>query len=409
MANEIYKGTLLEHEFIKKARPLMDTYSKLGLLDNPHAPTLKTEMDRAVMAQVLESTKTRLSMNEFRVDRPAEEILKETTTPIKTTAWSGATMIPVVLGFVRKMMPKMIGLELVNVQPMDRPTGRVFYVDRKRHNDGTASGIVEARAGWSYRSWDMGPGEATTIAKSVELEFTSADVTASSHKLKTQLSAEFQQDVQAYFGLDGVAMASDVVTDEFAMELDEIILSELHHNVQTTVYHGAKPSGYTFEEWDRRLIDSLVRADEIAFEKNRTYTNWIVCGSEMSVRLQRLATWETVPESDRPVMNANLSRIGTLNSRWKVYRATLPFPTGEAMLGYKGTNWTDAIMYYLPYVPLEFYGVDKNVETMVDTLSWLSRYATYIPTNASNGLAKVAIDEQTYTGQSYPAFVEWSS
>jgi len=409
--DERYKGTLMEQEFIRKNYALIEEYDKLGFIDNPNAPSLKSDMDRAIMARVLENTKAQMCNDLWRQDVPATALfqqMQETTTPIKTTSWSGATMIPVVLGYVRKMMPKMIALELVQTQPLSMPSGRVFYIDRKRHNDGTTNGIIEARAGWSYRSWITDPGEATTIAKSVDLTFTSADVTATAHKLKAQLSAEFQMDLRAYLGMDAVALASDTVTDEFAMELDETILYQLHHNVGTTVYHGAKPSGYTYEEWDRRLLDSIVRADEIAYNKHRTRTNWMVVGSEMSVRLQRLATWETVPESDRPVVAAGLVRIGTLNSRWRVYEMPLPFPTGEAMLGYKGANWTDGVFFYLPYLPLEFYDKDRNVETLVDTLTWWTRYTTYMPTNASNGLTKVAIDEGTYTGQSYPAFTEWS-
>lgn len=406
------QGSLMEHQFVQKAKTLVDSYEKYGFMDNPNAPGLKTPMERAVMAQLLDNTTKFVSHQQFGRTFGIDEIiesLQETTTPIKTTAWSGATMIPVVLGFVRKMMPKIFGLELVNVQPMDRPSGRVFYIDRYRHNDGTDDGRLEARAGWSYRSWINDPGEATTIAKSVSLTFTSANVSSVSHKLKTELSAEFQMDVEAYFGMDAVAMASDAVTDEFAMELNEILLKELHHNVQTAVYYGAKPSGYTHEEWDRELVNCFVRADELAYEKNRTYTNWIVVGSEMSALLQRLNVWDSVPESERPVNNTNLTRIGTLNNRWKVYRAALPFPTDEAMMGYKGTDWSDGILFYLPYLPLSFYGREQNVTTLVDTLSWWTRYATYMPTNANNGLAKVVTDPATYLGTSYPAFSPWTS
>lgn len=111
-----------------------------------------------------------------------------------TSAWSGATVLPLVLGYARKIMPKMQALNLYAVQPLDRPSGRVFYIARNRDNNNTTDGQVENRAGWSYRSWADDPGEATAITKGVTFTMTSSDVTATSHKLLAQTSIEVEQD-----------------------------------------------------------------------------------------------------------------------------------------------------------------------------------------------------------------------
>ena len=111
-----------------------------------------------------------------------------------TTAWSGATTLPIVLGYARKIMPKMQAINLYAVQPLDRPNGRVFYIARNRDNNNTTDGQVEQRAGWSYRSWADDPGEATAITKGVTFTITSADVNATSHKLLAQTSIEVEQD-----------------------------------------------------------------------------------------------------------------------------------------------------------------------------------------------------------------------
>jgi len=129
----------------------------------------------------------------LEIARKAKEMfgdLAEATTPTTTTAWSGATNLPLVLGYIRKIMPKMMALNLVQVQPMTKPSGRVFTLNRIRHDDGTDAGTLEIRYGWSYRSWVDDPGEVTAITKSVKFEMTSADVSVKSRKLKAETGIE---------------------------------------------------------------------------------------------------------------------------------------------------------------------------------------------------------------------------
>jgi hypothetical protein len=133
---------------------------------------------------------------------PDYDKINEAAGAATTSAWSGATTLPLVLGYARKIMPKMIALNLYAVQPLDRPTGRVFFIARNRDNNGTTDGQVEQRAGWSYRSWANDPGEVTAITKGVSFTITSTDVTATSHKLLAQTSIEVEQDLRAYFGIN---------------------------------------------------------------------------------------------------------------------------------------------------------------------------------------------------------------
>lgn len=113
----------------------------------------------------------------------------------QTTSWSGATLLPMVLGYVRKLMPKLYGQQFYQVQPLDRPSGRVFFVARNRDNNNSTDGQIEQRAGWSYRSWISDPGEATAITKAVTFTITSADVpTPKSRKLQASTSIEVEQD-----------------------------------------------------------------------------------------------------------------------------------------------------------------------------------------------------------------------
>jgi len=410
-------GLLTEKDYTESKRQLVDAWDKTPFLReaNDIAP-LQNDYDVAVMAQICENYKTLANDGQWRNLSPVDAIvasqrLFETSTPTKTTAWSGATNLPLVLGYVRKMMPKVLGLELIQVQALDRPSGRVFYLNRIRHDDGTDDTNVEIRTGWSYRSWIDDPGEATSIVKTVKMTLTSADVAAKSHKLKAETSIEFEQDLRAYHNMDGRAVLAEAATDEFAMELSERILWRLWNGYGTLVQYGANPdtTAYSANDWSSRMFEAYNRADGLAWNKNRTRTNWIVAGNEHQIQLGILnATEASGSMGEWPVGDAMLQRLGTMNNRWRVYVAAEPWPENDALLGYVGSTWTDAIMFYLPYVPLMVAGTHFDPTKQVWTISWLARDCFYLPTNSTNGLALVRIATSSISGISYPAMAEWS-
>lgn len=171
--------------FVKANDPLVEEWSKTPWLqDNrggaiPGKNTRERDYNRAVMARQFQNyvdkflgyrgqngqgAKVPLTVNEAveRMSKAAGEVenqfpdydkIQEAAGAATTSAWSGATTLPLVLGYARKIMPKMQALNLYAVQPLDRPTGRVFYIARNRDNNNSTDGQVEQRAGWSYRSW----------------------------------------------------------------------------------------------------------------------------------------------------------------------------------------------------------------------------------------------------------------
>ena len=422
-----------EASFIKKREPLMEQWDKVKLLDGckfadpiPGKDLRERDFNRAVYAQILHNTaceclKTRPDDprfaygnvdavdNIFKVVEAAQRAagIFETTTPTQTTAMSGATNLPLVLGYVRKIMPKMFALNLVQIQPLDRPTGRYFSITRDRHDDGSADGILAARAGWSYRSWAMTPGEATTIAKSITFTMTSDNVDTVIRKLKTETSIEVEQDLRAYHGMDVIDLLSDGAVEELAMELDEEILYQIYIDTQLsggTFQLGAKDSNYTHEEWDRKILQVLQRASEHVETNKRVIPNKLVFGSDWNVRLGALGNW--VPTDAKIGPNAIVRPVGTLASTWDCYKANLPWPTTEAVMIYKGATWTDASFIYLPYVPVMLAGELFDPDDQVRTFSWLSRYAI-VSIDAAQG-AFLKIDEANITGTSYAAYSEYT-
>jgi hypothetical protein len=425
-------ATMSDAAFVKQREVLIEQWDKVGLLDHcrfadpiPGEKPAERDYWRAVYAQMLHnaaceclrsrpddyryaySNKEAVN-NIYKVVEAAQTAMgiTETTTPTKTTAWSGATNLPLVLGYIRKIMPKMFALNLVQVQPLDKPTGRYFSITRNRHNDGSADGDLAARAGWSYRSWAMSPGEATLIAKSLTFTMTSGDVATVSRKLKTETSIEVEQDLRAYHGMDVVDLLTDGAVDELANELDEEILYQIYIDTQLsggTFQLGAKPSTYTYEEWDRKILEVLQTASEHVETNKRVIPNKLVFGSDWNIRLGSLKGW--VPTDSQVGPNAIVRPVGTLASTWDCYKANLPWPTAEAAMIFKGSTWTDASFIYLPYVPVMLAGELFDPDDQVRTFSWLSRYAIKTVDAAQGAFLKI---NTGITGTSYAAFSEYT-
>jgi hypothetical protein len=432
-------GQVAQQMFVDANQHLIDmwdakTDDHISYLSNPQAPTIpgtdaqEQEFMAAVYARLLHNTALECLGsrgddrqahfngpdavdNMFKISNESLRAMgyTEATTPTKTTAWSGATNLPMVLGYVRKILPRMFALRLVQIQPLDKPTGRYFSLHRNRHEDGTDTGAIAARAGWSYRSWVDDPGEATSIVKSINFTMTSDDVSVTSHKIQTETSIEVEQDLRAYHGMDAMALISDGVAEEVAMELDERILYRLYRETSVngagTFQFGTKPSTYTWEEYDRRILELLQRANDHVFTYKRVEPNNLVVGTEVAAYLARLDTW--VPTNEMVGPNVITRPFGTLASAWNCFKAVKPWPNAEAIMVYKGTNWTDASFIYTPYVPIMLTGEEFLTNTQVRRRSWLSR-DNIVTVDAGQG-AYIKVAVAAVEGLSYPAWTEYVS
>lgn len=430
-------------DFIKKHEPLMEAWNSFHYLDDPRwGPTasLKNDHNRAVMAVMLENARKQILKNSDDLTVPdtagtvakykanikkamaiaenaarsqqADSPIVEASTPVQTTAMSGATNLPFVLGYTRKIMPKMRILDFVAVQPMSLPDGRVFYLDRIRHNNGTNDSSIENRAGWSYRSFDATPGEATAITKTTSFTLASENVSVTNHKMKTEIGIEIEQDLRAFHGIDGAALIDEAATDEMALELQEIILHELWARAGAgTFVIGTKPAGYTVEEWDRRYMEVIQRANETIWTHQRVDARHLILGSEWSVQFSNVGA---VNYAVAPVGGFSAGTAGADNDLrtlgdYLVLRAALPFPTGQGLLLHKGATWVDASYFYLPYIPFQPYAVWNDPDKQVRVISWLSRYAKLMVGTNFRGDRRVGllkIDAANITGTSYPAYTE---
>lgn len=429
-------------KFLEKFEPIVEAWDSVGLMSNAKwgaTAEVKNPFIRAAMAQQFENARkmyvpysdqtfpqagsvgpaAAAKANVQEAMKLAEQAARyqpnmqvfEATSPVDTTSMSGATNLPMVLGYIRKIMPKMRILEFVSIQPLAQPTGRVFFIDRLRHNNGTNNGSIEARAGWSFRSWDKSPGENTTIVQTAKFTLASENVSVADHKMLTEIGIEIEQDLRAYHGIDGAALINEAASDEMALELQEMILYELWARAGAGTFQiGTKPSGYTVSEWDRRFLEVVQRAAESIWTNQRVDARHLVLGSDWSVQLSNVnntyAPTPTLP--DFPQGDGQPSRDLRQIGDYLTLRVPLPFHTGTGLLLHKGTTWVDASFFYMPYQVFSPYSVFRNPATQTMQMSWLSRYATLMVGTNFRGDRRVALlkIDNTLTGTSYPGFSE---
>jgi hypothetical protein len=214
-------------------------------------------------------------------------------------------------------------------------------------------------------------------------------VAAKGRALKAQYSLELAQDLRAVHGLDAEAELANILSSE--------ILAEINREIIRTIYHTAKPGAqnnttnagvfdldldsngrWSVEKFKGLLFQIERDANAIAQQTRRGKGNVIICSADVASALTMAGVLDYTP-----ALNANLNvddtgnlLAGTINGKIKVYID--PYMANVAndhyyVIGYKGSNFTDAGLFYAPYVPLQMLrAVDPN--TFQPAIAFKTRY-----------------------------------
>jgi Major capsid protein Gp23 len=293
---------------------------------------------------------------------------------------------------IRRVFPRLITNELVSVQPMSQPTGKVFYFDIEY--SATGSPLVNARVDL-LANFSQGYGaniaENATVPE-LDLRISSADVSAESRKLKAKWSLESEQDLFAYFGLNAENELMTAVSDEIAREIDLEILQDLFNFAGAGNTNWSKSGGSASpyssldpKVYQRTLFDSIVDANNNIFKKRYRNANWLVVSADVATRLEKLDEFRLFPSADPVgtiVQGPNL--FGTLAGRFTVYKN--PWATGTVvptgalqndtmLLGFKGTTPLDTGYIWAPYIPLLTTPPFTDPNTMNTVRGMMTRFA----------------------------------
>jgi cation transport regulator len=285
-----------------------------------------------------------------------------------TVGNSGAPQSAIfIFPLVRRVFPQLIATELASVQPMDRPDGKIFFLDSYRQSPGvdskdsagaTVSGEMRIDRSDSFSSsYSNNPGECQAV-NTIQLRLSSISVTADNKKLQAVWTIEELQDLRAYHGLDASLELVGSLSREIALEWNETVLNELTTGATgaNLTFGTTNPTGYTQKEWDEYLSRMLDSASAQVFKKRHGDITHIVAGPDAWVKLAATFRVGTHPrDGANPEQYAGLTLTpfmqGTL-SNVKTYKTSFwsGVNTNTIMVLRRGADWSDTPYVWAPYL-----------------------------------------------------------
>lgn len=305
----------------------------------------------------------------------AQNIMEQSLAAGATTAGanadpSGAPLsAPLIFPLVRRVFPHYIMNEVAAIQPMDRPEGKIFYLDAYRTQDPTTSN-VDARIDLNTSSSPFNSSYADNAtegaaAQLIRLKLASITVSAYTKKLGANWSIEEMQDLRAYHGLDAAQELMGSVAREMALEWNKTVLDDMatQATAGSLTYGTVAPAtGFPNQkDWDEYIWTYLQKLDNIIFSKRNGPMTHIVAGIDAALALAKSmrGTFSIGGENggDMSEMYPGTTYFGVVNApnggRYKVFKTNFwgsGTTHGSTILGLRrGTEWSDTPYVWAPY------------------------------------------------------------
>ena len=349
---------------------------------------------------------------------------------------TGDSRLPkILIPMIRRTFPELLSNELVGVQPMGGPVGLAFALRYAYQSDtlsnggidgystqggtgtragtfapqlsgasglnatelgyqlldtrftGTTAGALSGNSEWTFADQDRGVAELlqnyelTGKIPQIEMKFEKTAVEAGTRRLATRWSVELEQDLKNMQGIDIDGELTNAMSYEIQAEIDREVVIRM---IQSAM-NGGPGAGYSI--WSPVSADGrwtaernitfyqklLIEAGRMAARNRRGAANFIIATPRVCTILEMLPDFKTF-EITGTVSTAGVgvSKVGTVGSRFTVYRDTrtevqnnslystnytgrTPANTQSveyALLGYKGSEYYDTGIIYCPYIPI---------------------------------------------------------
>lgn len=329
-----------------------------------------------------------------------------------TLGWSGSgsSSIPSIpstdkifttqsLGYVRRVFPRLLTPELVTVQTLSQPTGKVFYLDflfdESNGSTVAAAERVDLKSSWdvadmrTYASKSQGSstlGSANNenvAARELNLDITSTTITAEAKKIAQEWSTELQQDLRAYHGLDADEELQAATAAEITREIDRVMIDFVYTTALNSgagiVYWGKTPPSSLPTEiraYNETLYDAVEDAAEKIESVRYRKPTWLLMNTKVAARFRKLNGWRAASSNDDMDMDIGSGGrylFGTVNDRFRIYVDPW-FQDDTIICGYKGTSMMDAGIIYAPYIPFYRTPLFTNPTTFKNSRGIMSRF-----------------------------------
>jgi hypothetical protein len=261
-----------------------------------------------------------------------------------------------------------------------------LYYDKQPTSDNR--GDFEDASGRGYPNGTEA-GKSTIVIPEINVQLKSEAIVAKTRKLKAQWTPEFAQDLNAYHSVDAEAELTGILSQYISMEIDLEILDMLIENAYTTERWSAinnqaldssgvsSALGYynTQGGWFQTLGTKLQKVSNIIHQLTlRGGANFLVTSPTVATILESIPGFAADGDGDKMEFNFGIQKIGSLNSRYKVYKN--PYMTENVILmGYKGAQFLECGAVFAPYVPLIMTPLLYDPNTFTPRKGLMTRYA----------------------------------
>jgi hypothetical protein len=231
------------------------------------------------------------------------------------------------------------------------------------------------------------------VIPEINVQLKSEAIVAKTRKLKAQWTPEFAQDLNAYHSVDAEAELTGILSQYISMEIDLELLDMLIQNAYTTDYWSARSnevwngSGFTQQTtttggyyntqggWFQTLGTKLQKVSNKIHQLSlRGGANFLVVSPTVATVLESIPGFAADGDGEKMEFNFGIQKIGSLNSRYKVYKN--PYMTENVILmGYKGAQFLEAGAVFAPYVPLIMTPLLYDPNTFTPRKGLMTRYA----------------------------------
>ena len=262
----------------------------------------------------------------------------------------------------------------------------LFFNKANRDN---ARGDFEDRADYSVPNANSA---SQIVIPSLDVNMKSEAVVAKTRKLKAQWTPEFAQDLNAYHSIDAEAELTSLMSQYISMEIDLEILEMLIKNVptSTTEFWSAQNNvawnGSAFASltntffntqggWFQTLGTKLQKVSNKIHQLTlRGGANFLVVSPTVATILESIPGFASDGDGDKAEFNFGIQKIGSLNSRYKVYKNPY-FTENIILMGYKGAQFLETGAVFAPYIPVMMTPLVYDPTTFTPRKGLMTRYA----------------------------------
>jgi hypothetical protein len=236
----------------------------------------------------------------------------------------------------------------------------------------------------------VNPSTAAIAIPEINVALKSEAIVAKTRKLKAQWTPEFAQDLNAYHSVDAEAELTGILSQYISMEIDLELLDMLIQNAFTTDAWsavnnqgmdstGIVASNLNFYNtqggWFQTLGTKLQKVSNRIHQLTlRGGANFLVMSPTVATILESIPGFAADGTGEKLEYNFGIQKIGSLNSRYKVYKN--PYMTENVILmGYKGAQFLECGAVFAPYVPLIMTPLLYDPNTFTPRKGLMTRYA----------------------------------